>query len=308
MKLTCYIATSLSNADEAAALAEALAKYGIDVTYPWWVHGSVWDARGGQIVAGETTVEHAQRRCANAAIDERNGVRDADFVIVILCDEEAFGAGRIRQPMKQHGTHAELGIAIALNKPVLLFASSASRFETKETCAFYFMPNVQRRVLTAYGEATRVEQMGAAVFEASVKQAAKQPVPLTVRNDGFDFTPEFEPAKPELGFDAPPARYSQNPDGKETIDRMFDEADRVCANFGTTPGYPTGEPLRLTPNLQRALRAAVCAALALKYEDRKGAKGDPEGDKDKARFYRQMQRRWEQNDASLDPRAHRSKT
>ena len=39
-----YIATSLRNADEAAALQAALLVEGIEVTYPWWTHGAVWDA------------------------------------------------------------------------------------------------------------------------------------------------------------------------------------------------------------------------------------------------------------------------
>ena len=139
------------------------------------------------------------------------------------------------------------------------------------------------------------------------------------KNPGARLIPDYDrtgpapatppPANPAshsgYGHDAVPAYYTNNPDGKETIDRMFEEADRVCANFGTTPGYPTGEPLRLTSNMQRAIRAAICAAMALKYEDRAGRKGDSEGDKAKAAFYRQMQARWEQNNPDIDPRKKR---
>lgn len=63
------------------------------------------------------------------------------------------------------------------------------------------------------------------------------------------------------GFSTAPERYTTQ--GRETIDRIRDDLG--------------DEGFR-----------AFCAGNATKYEDRAGAKGDPEGDAAKARFYRQM--------------------
>lgn len=63
------------------------------------------------------------------------------------------------------------------------------------------------------------------------------------------------------GFHTAPKRYTGH--GRETIDRIRDELG--------------DEGFR-----------AFALGNALKYEDRAGAKGDPEGDAAKARFYRQM--------------------
>jgi hypothetical protein len=117
--------------------------------------------------------------------------------------------------------------------------------------------------------------------------------------------PKDEPAREaQLGFDATPARYNDNPDGRETIDRMFDEL--IATDLRVMWG-DDADCYAMTPHQEAARKAGLCAALALKYEDRAGKKGDPEGDKQKARFYRQMQKRWEQNDESLDPRTYRVK-
>ena len=79
----------------------------------------------------------------------------------------------------QRGTHTELGLAIAYGKPVLIFASSASRFASNATCAFYFHPAVRlRRVLKQ--EETRI-----AVMEACVVQHFAS---LSVQQTGPDFT------------------------------------------------------------------------------------------------------------------------
>lgn len=112
----------------------------------------------------------------------------------------------------------------------------------------------------------------------------------------------------ELGIDKPPVRYSQNSDGKETIDRMFDIVEQVYyESIGIHEKGQPFEPSDDDDGVRSALCTALCAAIALKYEDRAGKKGDPEGDAKKAKFYRQMQRRWEQNDPSLDPRVYRKK-
>ncbi len=119
-----YIATRLENADAAKALAGALRELGHTITYEWWTHGSVQGA-------DPTTI----RRVATA---ELKGVREADVLIALL------PGGR--------GTHAELGAALVLEKPVWLCAPLDSllydlgeRGDGATTCAFYWHPSVMRR-------------------------------------------------------------------------------------------------------------------------------------------------------------------
>lgn len=63
------------------------------------------------------------------------------------------------------------------------------------------------------------------------------------------------------GFTAAPTRYTRQ--GRETIDRIRDALG--------DQGF-----------------IAFCVGSAIKYEDRAGLKGDPEGDVAKAMWYRQM--------------------
>ena len=392
-----YIATSLRNADEAAALQAALLVEGIEVTYPWWTHGAVWcppDSKPFDAVA------EAQQRCVRTAELEAQGVRDADLVIVILTDtatlysEDGVCKHGPIVSTKQHGTHTELGLAIAYGKPVLIFASSASRFASNETCAFYFHPAVRlRRVLKQ--EETRIAVMEACVVQHFASLSVQQTGPdftykvmdvwgerpaktfRDIVNEAKDWTdmpnwkqdlpgeappvkdaelthwmesgswfnthpvvpkypgdlPGLAPARADdLGFSSPPARYSDNPDGKETIDRMFEEAERVFGEHYVgivsplydCPGPWIGldkhgpcevhgatctpfDPVQiLSLDFAQPLRAALCAAIALKYEDRAGKKGPASQYLDKAAWLRQMQQRWAKNDPSLDPRSYRA--
>jgi nucleoside 2-deoxyribosyltransferase len=105
-----YIATKLERHLEHNAVRDAMRALGHQLTYDWTVHGSVWRA-------GVETIR-------KVAVLERRGVLDADVVIVLL------PGGR--------GTHAELGMALAAEKPVLLCSSDPALFgATPETCAFY---------------------------------------------------------------------------------------------------------------------------------------------------------------------------
>lgn len=80
------------------------------------------------------------------------------------------------------------------------------------------------------------------------------------------------------GTDRPPARYTHN--GRETIDTMRDHA-YAEAERQLGPGP-------LADQLADLLFAFHCEATALKYSDRSGSKGDPDGDAKKCAFYRQM--------------------
>lgn len=118
-----YIATALERADEARAFAGAVAALGHTLTYSWWEHGSV-QADG-------------PARIAQVAMDELEGVRVADLVVVLL------PGGR--------GTHTELGAALAFTdadrggfgsstKRVILVGPLADA--SGRECAFYRHPRV----------------------------------------------------------------------------------------------------------------------------------------------------------------------
>jgi hypothetical protein len=111
-----YIATRLENHAQHNDVRDRLIAMGHELTYDWTKHGPVW--RSGCEVIRET------------AIAERQGVQDADFVVVLL------PGGR--------GTHVELGMALALRTPVIIWAADDSQFGAcPETCAFYHDPIVR---------------------------------------------------------------------------------------------------------------------------------------------------------------------
>lgn len=112
-----YIATKLENHEEHNRVRDMLSELGHEITYDWTFHGSVW--RDGL------------ERCRKVAILETQGVVSADVVIVL------WPGGR--------GTHAELGIAIGANIPVVFVSSNPDHHcATPETCAFYHHPLVVR--------------------------------------------------------------------------------------------------------------------------------------------------------------------
>lgn len=116
MKKKIYIATKLENAREHNEIRDMLREYRIGITYDWTTHGSVQ----GQ---GHAVIQ-------DVALNEAQGVRDADLVLVL------WPGGR--------GTHAELGMALALNKPVIFATREVDHIEGgPNTCAFYHHPLVR---------------------------------------------------------------------------------------------------------------------------------------------------------------------
>ena len=110
-----YIATRLaSRAQRVARLLEQL--FGDALSYDWTEHGSVQD--------------DGAERIAQVAAAECNGVKGADYVVVLL------PGGR--------GTHVELGIAVGCSRPTFVFAGqhAAHLGEDERTCAFYHAPGV----------------------------------------------------------------------------------------------------------------------------------------------------------------------
>lgn len=105
-----YIATRLENHKQHNALRDLLVAAGHTLTYDWTKHGAVW--RSGK------------DRIREVALSERAGVERADVVVVLL------PGGR--------GTHVELGMALAGNKPVIIWSPRPEVFGAHpDTCAFY---------------------------------------------------------------------------------------------------------------------------------------------------------------------------
>lgn len=108
-----YIATKLERHADHNAVRDLMAAEGHEITYDWTSHGPVWTAGAARI--------------REVSLLETNGVLEADLVIVLL------PGGR--------GTHAELGMAIAAGKRVLMHCADPDLFgATPETCAFYHHP------------------------------------------------------------------------------------------------------------------------------------------------------------------------
>jgi nucleoside 2-deoxyribosyltransferase len=106
-----YLATRIDRSAEAAPLLQALKAQG-------WVRTFEWTDDG---------IDPA--RYADAAVKELAGVREADVVIVLL------PGGR--------GTHVEIGAALALGKPVILYAPDRDTLTKPYPCVFHYHPSVK---------------------------------------------------------------------------------------------------------------------------------------------------------------------
>lgn len=114
-----YIASKLENYAQVQALSEKLKAAGWVHTYDWTKHGSAKSTNA------ETLKSVGQK--------ELEGVSNADVVIVLTPQ------GR--------GTHAEFGMAVALNKTVFLCHSDNTYFKCDDnTSSFYYLPQVIRLI------------------------------------------------------------------------------------------------------------------------------------------------------------------
>lgn len=112
-----YIASKLENHAAVNRLRDQLVALGHEQTYDWTTHGAVYRSGLDRIV--------------HVADAERNGVFQADFIVVL------WPGGR--------GTHVEMGIAIGLEKKVhFISAVEDHHGATPETCAFYHHSFVRR--------------------------------------------------------------------------------------------------------------------------------------------------------------------
>lgn len=112
-----YIATSLSRMSAHQTVRDSLKRFGHEISYDWTLHGSVKSV--------------SKERLREVASLELNGVSEADFVVVLLPGG--------------HGTHLELGFAIAKEKKVFLHSEDPIIFELgPQTNAFYHHPDIIR--------------------------------------------------------------------------------------------------------------------------------------------------------------------
>ncbi|HRW58759.1 MAG TPA: hypothetical protein P5048_03985 [Chlamydiales bacterium] len=112
-----YIATSFSNWISHNKVRDALATFEHEISYDWTLQGSI--------------KSESKDRLREAAIQELQGVSDADFLIVLLPGG--------------HGTHLELGFGIASQKTVFLHSEDSELFELgPQTNVFYHHPDVMR--------------------------------------------------------------------------------------------------------------------------------------------------------------------
>ena len=115
-----YIATGLRRAGDHNVVRDALRRCGHEITYDWSTHGD-----GPKF--------ESLKRLEEVAVAEIKGVEDADVLVVLLP-----GGG---------GTHLEMGVALALGKPVIIHCEDPVIFQLgKQTKAFYHLPLVTQVV------------------------------------------------------------------------------------------------------------------------------------------------------------------
>ena len=128
-----YVATTLSNADQAKIVINRLEDFGHELTYNWANHGYIEDI--------DKRMEIAKK--------ELQGVKDCDLLFVIWP-----GGG---------GTHIEIGVAITLGKPIIFVAPDPLEREI----SFYKLENVLR--IEEMDKAIEVAHKHLSEFEEVIK-------------------------------------------------------------------------------------------------------------------------------------------
>ena len=112
-----YIGSGMKNCELVNYYANLLKENGWEQTYDWVKNVS-------DDVSLEDMIEYATL--------ESQGIVDSDVVIILL------PAGR--------GAHIELGMAMALNKRVILCSTTKEEFSIENTVAFYELPKITQLV------------------------------------------------------------------------------------------------------------------------------------------------------------------
>jgi hypothetical protein len=107
-----YLSTRKDRSAEGAALTEALNGLGWECTFDW------------------STLRDVSPACyPEIALAEIAGVRDADVLLVLLPGG--------------FGTHAEIGAALALGKPIIIHTPNQKILDTPYRCVFHYHPGVK---------------------------------------------------------------------------------------------------------------------------------------------------------------------
>lgn len=103
-----YVASSLNNAENATKVMNIFRFMGLQITYDWTTHGLVKDPV----------------KCKEICRAEIDGVKRADVLVFL-------------HPARS-GSHVELGIALALHKPVFMLFPPEQEFSQLELKSFYY--------------------------------------------------------------------------------------------------------------------------------------------------------------------------
>lgn len=128
-----YVATTLSNADQAKIAINRLQDFGHELTYNWANHGFI---------------EDLEERLKVAEL-ELEGVKEADLLFVIWP-----GGG---------GTHIEMGVAMSLEKPIIFVAPE----QLEREVSFYQRNNVLR--ISEMSKAIEVAHKHLSSLEGSIQ-------------------------------------------------------------------------------------------------------------------------------------------
>lgn len=114
-----YIGSGFKNCELVNYYSKILVENGWQHTYNWTKNINSYETI-------EDLIEYSKL--------EQRGIADADIVIILL------PAGR--------GTHIELGMALALNKKIVLCSSNKEEFSIENTVNFYQLPSIIKLVGT----------------------------------------------------------------------------------------------------------------------------------------------------------------
>src|ERR1035438_48618 len=107
-----YLSTRKDLSAEGAVLTEALKALGWECTFDWAALKDTGPSRYSEIAQAEIA-----------------GVREADVVLVLLPGG--------------YGTHAEIGAALALGRPIIIHAPNQQVLDTPYPCVFHYHPGVK---------------------------------------------------------------------------------------------------------------------------------------------------------------------
>ncbi|MCD5323374.1 MULTISPECIES: nucleoside 2-deoxyribosyltransferase [Pontibacillus] len=108
-----YIGSGFQNKEQVQFVRDQLIQRGFIHTYDW--------TENERAASKEALVEIGQK--------EKDGVYEADLVVILL------PGGK--------GTHIELGMALALNKTIILYAPNREVEDFTKTSTFYHLPEIQ---------------------------------------------------------------------------------------------------------------------------------------------------------------------